>query len=112
MRVVSLSHAGGPLGPVSVAESSWDRTRGLLGRTLASVGTGLLILRCNSVHTVGMRYAIDVVFIDADGVVLRVVNALAPLRFAGYGPARHALEMEAGRAEQLGLVTGVRLSGW
>ncbi len=58
----------------------WDRMRGLLARAPLGVGEGLLIAPCNGIHTVGMRYAIDVVFIDRDGRVLRVTRALPPLR--------------------------------
>lgn len=98
-------------GPVRIAESTWERTRGLLCRPPLAVGEGMLIQRCRSVHTVGMRYAIDVVFIDNTGCVQGVRERLLPLRFAFCPRARHALELAEGQARDLGLTQGVSLSG-
>jgi uncharacterized membrane protein (UPF0127 family) len=53
-----------------------------------------------------MRFAIDVVFVDRAGVVLKVVSALRPWRFAGGRGARCVLELSAGEAEARGIRPG------
>jgi len=59
------------------------RLRGLLCRARApGPRTGLLLSPCNAVHTFGMRYGIDVAFIDREGRVLRLVRNLRPWRAA------------------------------
>ncbi len=88
------------------ARTLWHRLRGLIGRPRLSPGEGMLITPCNSVHTVGMGYALDVVFLDRDGRVLKLVSHLRPLRFAGRRGARHALELPAGAAAAAGIHVG------
>ena len=62
-----------------VVLSTWvDRLRGLLG-TCADADP-VILTRCSSIHTFGMRYPIDVAFVDEHGGVLRSVRALAPRR--------------------------------
>lgn len=61
----------------------------------------LLIRRCRSVHTFGMRFPIDVVFVDRDCRVLRVVRDLAPRRIASCRHAAAAIEVRAGEADRL-----------
>lgn len=113
MRIVSLrADQQRSFGPVRVAESGWERTRGLLGHAAPQAGEGMLILRCASVHTLGMRYRIDVLFLDAQGFIRQVRQALAPARLAWCGAASHTLEMAAGQSDALGLRPGMRLSGW
>jgi uncharacterized membrane protein (UPF0127 family) len=61
----------------------------------------LLIRRCRSVHTFGMRFPIDVVFVDADFRVLRVVRHLPPRRVASCPGAAAVIEVNAGDADRL-----------
>jgi uncharacterized protein len=96
---------------VAVADSFRRRLRGLLGRRAMKAGEGLLLLDCDSVHTVGMGYAIDVAFLDAERKVVRSIAGLRPWRFClGGARAVHALELPAGRLRETGTVRGVRLS--
>lgn len=62
--------------------------------------TALLIRRCSSVHTLGMMFAIDVVFLDERGRALRVATAVRPARFVSCRRARAVLETPADRAER------------
>jgi len=111
VRVVQEG-SGVPVGSrVAVAESWWHRLRGLLARPRLEGEEGLLLLTCDSVHTIGMSYAIDVAFLDADGRVVRSIAALSPCRVGlGGSEAVHALELPAGRLRATGTVPGVRLS--
>ena len=101
---------GRDLARVELATSPWVRARGLLGRASLASGEALWLAPCRSIHTVGMRFAIDVVFLDRASRVVRVVDDLAPYRLTWGGWRAHgALEFAAGEAARLGLTTGQRL---
>jgi len=114
MRLVRVVHGDSGHGvgsKVGVADSWWQRLRGLLARAPLRPGEGLLLLECGSVHTVGMRYAIDVAFLDAGGRVVRSIAGLKPYRLGVGGPeAVHTLELPAGRLHETETVPGVRLT--
>jgi hypothetical protein len=96
---------------VAVADSWWRRFRGLVGRPPLKHGEGLLLLECDSVHTLGMVQPIDVAFLDSEGRVVRHITSLGPYRVGFGGPAAvHALELPAGRLDETGTVPGVRLT--
>ena len=77
-----------------VATTAWARMRGLIGRRRPAAGCGLLIPRCNAVHTCFMRFPIDVTFLDGDGRVVKTVRNVRPWRLFVWGGfrARQALE--------------------
>ena len=92
---------------VRVARSLWARFWGLMGRRALPEGHGVLITPCASVHTFFMRFPIDVIFLDRDSRVVRIIPAMKPWRTAlGGRGARSALELEAGAAEANGLQPG------
>lgn len=93
-----------------VAASAWTRLRGLLGRSSLPAGEGLLLRPTSSIHTTFMRFPIDVVFLDEELRVLKVVPELRTWRFAFARGARSALELAAGEAERRGIVAGQQLS--
>jgi uncharacterized protein len=101
LRVVNRSHGSELAQCADVAASSWRRMRGLLGRPALAAGQGLLIVPCQGVHTLGMRYPIDVVHLDRDGIVRNVLRAIKPWRL---GPlvwrSRVVLELPAGSAAE------------
>lgn len=85
----------GTRGGVSVPVADEFRAR-LIGLALLDrrdAGSGLLIPRCSSVHTVGMRFALDLHFLDAAGAVLAVRRAVPPRRFARCRGAVAVLEV-------------------
>jgi uncharacterized membrane protein (UPF0127 family) len=67
--------------------------RGLAFRDRDDAGPGLLIPRCASVHTFGMRFALDVYFLDRDGRVLSVCRRVPPRRVLRRRGARKVLEI-------------------
>ena len=94
---------------VQVADSFVTRALGLLvGKPLGG-GEGLLIAPCASIHTFGMRYAIDAVFLDRGGCVLRVCAAVRAGRMRIARGARGVLELRAGTAAAHRLVAGAQL---
>jgi hypothetical protein len=83
---------------------------GLMGRRTLPEGGALLITPCSSVQTSLMRFAIDVVFLDRVGQVVKVVKGLKPYRAALGGRGAHsALELPAGAAAEHGIAVGDRL---
>jgi uncharacterized membrane protein (UPF0127 family) len=93
-----------------LAETSLARLRGLLGRSGLSSGEGLLLRPAGSVHTAFMKFTIDVVFLDRDLRVLKVVPELVPWRTAGCRGARAVLELRAGEASRRAIRAGVSLT--
>jgi hypothetical protein len=69
---------------LDVADGHWSRLRGLIGINPAEFrdGRGLWITPCRGVHTLGMRFPIDVLYLSLDQVVLHVESSLKPWRFA------------------------------
>jgi uncharacterized membrane protein (UPF0127 family) len=61
-------------------------------------GLALHFPRCRSVHTFGMRFALDVAFLDADGCTVRIDRAVPPRRILFCRHARSVLEMPAADA--------------
>jgi uncharacterized membrane protein (UPF0127 family) len=96
--------ARGALGPlrVEVCRTFMSRLRGLLGRSSLSASDALLILPCKSVHTVGMKFAIDVVYLDISGNVLATHLHMVPYRSSRGPKGSYAvLEVSAGVAQAL-----------
>lgn len=94
--------------PLEIARSAQTRRRGLLGRD--GIEGALLLSRARAVHTLGMRFAIDVAYLDR---TLRVV-AVRTMRPGRIGlpraRARHVLEAEAGTMESWGVRRGARVA--
>jgi uncharacterized membrane protein (UPF0127 family) len=92
-----------------VADRPLARMRGLLGRRDLPRGEGVLLRPAASVHTWFMRFPIDVVFLDRELRVLKVVPQLAPWHVAAERGARAVLELAAGECERRGLRPGDRV---
>jgi uncharacterized membrane protein (UPF0127 family) len=102
-----LLRQGQVLASLEVAESLPERIRGLLGRD--GVQGALLLRPARSVHTLGMRFAIDVAFCDRDMKVVGMAR-LAPHRLClPRLRARCVIEAEAGSFERWGLSLGDQL---
>ena len=102
-----------------VARSFGARVRGLIGRRGLAPGEGLLILKCNAIHTLFMRFSIDATFLDREGKVVKVVRNIPPWRPWIWGGFKSVsvLETQMARegvieAKQEGLLDiGVRHAG-
>jgi uncharacterized membrane protein (UPF0127 family) len=93
---------------LEIPENHVERTRGLLGRTELDRTHALVLVRCRSVHTVGMRFPIDIVGLDADWALVGV-RTLAPGRIAWPGRRiRHIAETAAGRGQAFSASLGGR----
>jgi uncharacterized membrane protein (UPF0127 family) len=85
---------------ILVARTRRARWRGLARLDALAPDHALLLERCRSVHTVGMRFALDLVWIDADGASVRLDPAVAPRRLRGCRHARAVIECSAGDGER------------
>jgi len=94
---------------VELALTSAERRRGLLGRDSMAPDTALVITRCNAVHTIRMRFAIDIAFVDSSGIVKKIVRGLGPWRMAGALFASTAIEFPAGTLTDAVLQVGDRV---
>lgn len=113
MRQLAVSKTGSsqPVAArVRLADRFWLRARGLLGRPPLGDGEGLLLRPCRAVHTWGMRYPIDVAFLDRTGTVLASYPSLAPSRLTRrHSNAECALELPAGALARSSVQIGDRL---
>ena len=92
------------------ADGFWRRLRGLLGNRALRPGDGLWIAPCDIVHTLGMRFSIDLLFVDRSGVVLGCRRALRPNRLSPrFRKASGVLELPAGTIDRTGTEPGDRL---
>ena len=81
----------------------------LVGLAWSGKRRALLLEPCGSIHTIGMFYPLDVVFLGERGVILRTLLALGPFRAAMCRRARITLEFPAGTAPSKFLSTGEKL---
>ena len=94
---------------VEIAVTRRDRRKGLLGRSGLEPASALIIAPCFSIHTMFMRFAIDVVFVADDGRVVKVVRDMTPWRIA-VDPTEHAVvELPAGSLRDRRVNVGDRL---
>lgn len=90
---------------VILARSFLKRTLGLIVGPPLTGSQCLFIPECNSIHTVGMRYGIDAVFIDRGGKIVKIYHRLKPFRFTPFiKSARAVIEFRGGQ------VAGYKLS--
>ncbi len=97
MRVINRTRGRVIVEKGWVASSYWARMVGLLGRRRLEPGQGLLLRGEQAIHMFGMRFAIDVLYIDREGRVLAAIEALKPWRLGPYlKNSRDVLELPVG----------------
>ncbi|MDI3340170.1 MAG: DUF192 domain-containing protein [Sphaerobacter sp.] len=95
---------------VRVARRLWERGRGLMWCPPLPPGRGLLIDPCSSIHSMGMRFPIDVLYLNDEDVVVRLAEAMPPWRIGPlFTGARYVIELPPGSCRASGTVVGDRL---
>ena len=94
---------------VKRAESFSTRFMGLMGRSELPADEGLHFPRCSSIHMFFMSFAIDVVYLDSENCVKKIVQELKPWRLSWCPFAKSVLEAPAGWVRGAGLETGEKL---
>jgi len=94
---------------VRVADTSLERGTGLLKDTGLAEGHGLWIIPCNSIHSFGMKFIFDAIFLDHDLRVVHLVREMKPWRISKikFG-AKSVLELPAGIIAASGTELGDR----
>ena len=97
---------------LAVADTHWTRLRGLLGITASDFrnGNGLWIVPCHGVHTLGMGFPIDVVYLDGAYTVVHIEPDLRPWRLAPVRlEAESVLELPSRAIVETGTAVGDRI---
>jgi uncharacterized membrane protein (UPF0127 family) len=89
-----------------LADGHLSRLKGLLGKRRLDQGEALIIRPCWSIHTWFMRFPLDVLFVDKEGRVRKIVRAMGPWRLAFSRGSADALEFEAGALDSTDLREG------
>lgn len=99
------------LAPTCHIRDTWlGRAKGLLGRSGLGMGEVMFLTRCRSVHTLGMRFPIDVIYVSKDFKIVGLRARVSPWRSPrGFPRCRHVVEAAAGSIEAWGLLVGDRL---
>lgn len=92
-----------------IANGFWGKLRGLMWTSGPRPGEALLLRHCASVHTCFLLKALDLAYLDHDGVIVRLVPRLLPWRVSRCRDAVHTLELRRGAIAAFGLVVGQRI---
>ncbi|HEX4284649.1 MAG TPA: DUF192 domain-containing protein [Terracidiphilus sp.] len=96
VRVVNIARHKVIAARVEVATTSARRSKGLLGRTSLEPGEGLWIVPCESVHTFGMKIALDLIYLDRRHRVRKIRTNVRPWRISACLTAHSVIELAAG----------------
>jgi len=96
LKILNLTRQAELACRVEVADRGAKRRRGLLGRKKLSAGEGLWILPCEAVHTFGMQFPIDLIYLDHNKRVAKVRSSVRPWRLSGCLHANSVLELASG----------------
>jgi uncharacterized protein len=95
---------------IVLAGSSRERRAGLLKRDFLEEGSGLWIAPCEGVHTMFMKFPIDVLYLDRAQRVRKIRRNLRPWRLSACLVARSVLELPAGTADRSSTTVGDQLT--
>lgn len=106
----SISGAELLIDRLDLAESFWQRGKGLLGKKKIDSDQALWIKPCNNIHTFFMNFKIDCIFVDRNMEIKKIVENIGPFRFVGpYWKSSSVIETQAGFAQKFKLNIGDRL---
>lgn len=97
---------------VALADTHWKRLCGLLGSSESDFrnGSGLWIVPCHGIHSLGMRFPIDAVYLDSGGRIIHIERGLRPWRFAPVRlQAASVLELPCQTVASTGAALGDRI---
>ena len=102
-RQVELAHR------VDVADTGRKRRKGLLSHSSLAYGEGMWIVPCEAVHTFGMRFAIDLIYLDRNNVILKIRHSVPPWRMSACLSAHSVLELASESVRKTGTKPGDRI---
>lgn len=109
--VVTNKTQGVTLGKqVKVANSFWTRAKGLLGRRSLAPGEGLLLYPCRGIHSYGMRFDFDAIYLNREYEVIHIIERMRPYRCGPMLKGAYAvLELPSGSVASTSTMIGDRL---
>lgn len=96
MRIINVTRGTVLAEQGETARSFWARLKGLLLTETLQGGQGLLIKPCNSIHTIGMSYSIDALFVNSQDIVIKVAANIKPYRAVACTHSAYVIELPAG----------------
>lgn len=94
-----------------MANTLFQRLKGLLGKKELPQGQAMILKVCDSIHTFFMQFPIDVIFVDSNNKVIKMIPRMQPFRISGiYFKAYLAIELPAGIIEKTATEAGDFLS--
>ena len=110
MRIQNQTRGTELASKATAARTFLSRFRGLMLRASLPPGEALVLEPCSSIHTALMRFAIDVVYADRAGHVVKVRPHVKPFRVSAVGRGGYAtIELPSGTVEQTGTLPGDQL---
>ena len=94
---------------ITIADRGASRRRGLLDHQSLPYGEGLWIIPCEAVHTFGMKFSIDLVYLDRSGRVKKVKNNVPPWRISACLSAHSVIELASGTISRTQTAPGDKL---
>jgi len=110
MKVINLSNNYIIGDQIHIADNPLKKMVGLLSRKNLDYGEGLLIKNTNSIHSIGMRFNFDAVYLDKEYNVVKTIEKIKPWRIMPVVfNAKHVLELPAGMVEKAQIRVNNRL---
>ena len=111
LQVTNLTRGSEIAARVRRADRAWSRLVGLLGRSSLAEDEGLLLTPCTSIHTLFMRFPIDILYLNRERAVVKAVKDLRPFHVSACLRGAHSLlELPVGAIEASGTQVGDRLA--
>ncbi len=111
VRITNLTRGTDLAQEARLAQDPVTRLLGLLGRRSLPAGGGLVLRPCSSIHMLGMRFAVDALFLDSRYRVVRAVSRLRPWRIGPIEPrADSIIALPAGAIDATGTAVGDQLA--
>ncbi len=110
MRIINVSKGKVIAERAEMADNFFSRLKGLIGKKSISDSEALVLRPCVAIHTLGMKFHIDVIFLGKDNTVVAIRKGLPPNRLAGFHfNAISAVELPSGTLERTGTTIGDRI---
>lgn len=110
IKIQNITKKNTIAGEGALADNFYTRLKGLIGKKTLAVDGAVCIKPCKSVHTFFMRFSIDVIFIDENGLVCEIVRNIKPYRVSKYVlKAKYVIEILSGNAQKLKIELGDRI---
>lgn len=110
MKAVNVSKSTTVASSLAEATGFFSRLMGLIGKDLLEDGAGLWMARCRAIHTFGMRFPIDVIFVDRHMTVKKMVEGVPPFRpIVLCVSAKGVIELPAGAIEKAQVQPGDKI---